>query len=314
MRQPLEDYLHRSFRGTVKAALAGIIFHYLLTGFVSVLSFLLPAPIWLTIEVADCTTCGYQTASAGFPTQQQKRASPMSSAGCLFLSLLLCFSWFWFNWSPLCPGLSRSLPLGKLFFASWLDRIAVRRTREDCPEQHTFLVAAVETGHELSLGMVGFNQTDLSRKTHILSKYFIPLTSGTLHAAECLNSCAGHMSLGFVHGLGSAHQQGELMLTWRKGRVSSSLPDRLHIPFTAWARIETGSSGKYVVTWIMKSSCKSSNALPRFQCAAQLPQQMKQGLLRHHTLSVSTGICPKSRSSLCPEWRRGNSLGLYNYR
>ena len=86
----MEDYLHRSFRGTVKAALAGIIFHYLLTGFVSMPSFLLPAPIWLTMEVADRTTCGYQTASAGLPPQQQKRVSPMSSAGRLFLSSDLC--------------------------------------------------------------------------------------------------------------------------------------------------------------------------------------------------------------------------------
>ena len=86
----MEDYLLRSFRGTVKAALAGIIFHYLLTGFVSMPSFLLPAPIWLTMEAADRTTCGYQTASAGFPPQQQKRVSPMSSAGHLFLSSDLC--------------------------------------------------------------------------------------------------------------------------------------------------------------------------------------------------------------------------------
>lgn len=53
-------------------------------------SFLLPAPIWLTIEVADCTTCGYQAVSAGFPPQQQKSASPISSAWHLFLSSDLC--------------------------------------------------------------------------------------------------------------------------------------------------------------------------------------------------------------------------------
>lgn len=59
-------------------------------------------------------------------------------------------------------------------------------------------MAAVETGHELSLGMMGFNQVVLSRKTHILSKYFTLLTSGTLHAAKCLTSCVGHMSPGLV--------------------------------------------------------------------------------------------------------------------
>ena len=107
---------------------------------------------------------------------------------------------------------------------------------------------------------------------------------------------------------------GELMLTWGKGRVSSRLPDQLYVPLAAWAGIETGSSGKYVVIWITESSCKSSNVLPHFQCTAQPLQQMKQGLLRQQALSISTRISPKSGSSLCPERRRGDSLGLCNYR
>ncbi|KAK4826255.1 hypothetical protein QYF61_006702 [Mycteria americana] len=60
-------------------------------------------------------------------------------------------------------------------------RIAVRRTRDNCPEQHTFLAAAVGTGHELSLGMMGFNQTDLSRKTDILRQE--PYWEGQVMAA-----------------------------------------------------------------------------------------------------------------------------------
>jgi len=89
VRRPLKDCLHTSFGGTIKGGSCWSFFHYLLRGFVSMPSFL-PAPIWLTTEVAGRTTCGYQTASAGFAPQQQKHLSPVSSAGRLFLACHLC--------------------------------------------------------------------------------------------------------------------------------------------------------------------------------------------------------------------------------
>lgn len=73
----LEDYVERSFRGTVKAALSGIVFHYLLTSFDSVQAFLPPAHIWLTIAVLIHAMCSYQTASALSPPQQQKCESSL---------------------------------------------------------------------------------------------------------------------------------------------------------------------------------------------------------------------------------------------
>lgn len=103
MQWPLEDSLHANFRGAVKAALIGIIFHYLLLGVVSVPSFLLPAPICLATEVADHTVCGYQAASAGFPLQQQKHVSAMSSAGCLLVSSdFCCFASLDFGLTKVC--------------------------------------------------------------------------------------------------------------------------------------------------------------------------------------------------------------------
>lgn len=112
MRWPLKDYLHRSFRGTIKIALPRIIFHFVFVGFVCMPPFLVHAPIWLIIPCMFIRF--FQLASLTAAKNLWFQRYLLGT--CLFLLT----SAAWFNQNPLCPGFSRSLPLGKLLFStSW---------------------------------------------------------------------------------------------------------------------------------------------------------------------------------------------------
>lgn len=114
-------------------------------------------------SLADHTMCDYQTASAGFPYSSKNVQFQWHLVGiCLFLLI----SAAWFNQNPLSQALADLCFLENSYF-SHLDRISLRRTQE-CPELHNFFVAVVETGHELSLTVMGFNQADLTR-SHVLN-------------------------------------------------------------------------------------------------------------------------------------------------
>lgn len=160
MRQPLKDYLHRSFRGTVQTALPGTIFYFLLIGFVCVPSSLVHAPVWLIIPCVIIRLLQLASLTAAKMCDSNGICWALVS---FFWSLLLGLT------KILCAQALPDLCLLEDSYFPHLDRIAVRRTQEKCPKLHTFLAAAVETGHELSLTMMGFNQTDLSKRSHVLS-------------------------------------------------------------------------------------------------------------------------------------------------
>lgn len=152
-----------------------------------------------------------------------------------------------------------------------LDRIALRRTQEECPGLHTFLAAAVETGHGPSCTMMRFNQTDLSRTRHILNTSIYRLQAPSTQPRAWLPA------------------QG--MWAWA---LCSGCAESWISSLAGWARVcqihcstlcSTGWNGTllFIVTWIMKSSCKPCNIWLIFSVLLNYSSKWSKGYLeRRH--------------------------------
>lgn len=119
----LRGLLAPSFRGTVKAA--GVSFHYLLTGFMSVPSFHLPVPIWLAVEalIVPCVVIG-RLRLTSLPNSKNTPCQCQMLGACFFLLMAASFL-------PLIlvkleftvPRHEQICTSWKMFFVCCLDRI-----------------------------------------------------------------------------------------------------------------------------------------------------------------------------------------------
>lgn len=185
----------------------------------------------------------------------------------------MCDSFFW----SLLLGLTKILcaqALAGLYLLEnscfpHLDRIAARRIQEECPELHTFLAAAAETGQEPSLTVVGFNHTDLSRSNVLNTSLYWLQTPRTWLPAQAMWTWA-------------------LCFGWAESWISS---------LAGWAPVcgrdcstlhSMGWNGSliFIVIWTMKPSCKPSLRFASFSVSCSATAANKAKVIRRQKLSA----------------------------